>query len=184
VLLFLIVFAIHLAPAFTPPTWPVIVLYSLNTQLPIGWLILTAGLAAALGRHSLARLSNLLARWFPAKARRNLDAARTLVEQRRAGRLVALGLFVLTPVPSAQLFEAVVLAGARVWPCTLAFLLGRLGFYSIYAVSARRVQATSLGDTFLETLTSPLGIAVQVAVITILVLIIRTDWSRWLQRRR
>lgn len=183
-LLFGIVFAIHLAPAFTPPTWPVIVLYSLNTQLPIGWLILTAGLAAATGRHSLARLSRLFARWFPVEARRNLDAARALVEERRAGRLVALGLFLLTPVPSAQLFEAVGLAGARIWPCTLAFLVGRLCFYSAYALTARRVQATSLSDSFRDTLTSPLGIAVQITVIILLVLIIRTDWSRWLTRRR
>ena len=49
-LLFLIVFAIHLAPAFTPPTWPVIALYAVNTSLPMPLLVVIAALAAALGR--------------------------------------------------------------------------------------------------------------------------------------
>ena len=76
VVLFAIVFAIHLAPAFTPPTWPVIMLYSLNSHLPMAWLVITAAIAAALGRHALALLSSVFEHWFPKKMQRNLDAAR------------------------------------------------------------------------------------------------------------
>ena len=177
-LLVLIVFAIHLAPAFTPPTWPLIVLYSLRTPLPLPLLVVAAALAAGRGRYVLARLSNLLAHRFPAKTRRNLDAAHQLIEQHRAGRAVGLALFALTPVPSAQLFEAAGLAGVRLWPCTAMFVIGRIGFYALYASAARQVQASGMFDKF----GSPVAIAIQIAVIIALVLLTRVDWSRWLTR--
>ena len=183
-ILFGIVFVIHLAPAFTPPTWPVIVLYTLNTHLPMPWLVLTAAGAAALGRHVLGILSNLFEHWFPRKMQRNLDAARELIKRRPANRILALGLFVVTPLPSAQLFEAAGLLGVRLWPCTAAFFIGRLGYYSLYAFAARQVQASGLADSFRHAVTGPIGIAVQLAVISLLVLLVRTDWSRFLRRRR
>src|SRR6478736_2538084 len=72
-LLFLIVFAIHLAPAFTPPTWPVIALYALNTNLPMPLLVITAAIAAAIGRYVLGRATRLFEHRFPARLRKNLD---------------------------------------------------------------------------------------------------------------
>jgi membrane protein YqaA with SNARE-associated domain len=182
-ILFAIVFAIHLAPAFTPPTWPVIVLYSLNTHLPLPWLVLTSAIAAALGRHVLGLLSNMFEHWFPKRMQRNLDAARELIERHPANRILALGLFVVTPIPSAQLFEAAGLLGVRLWPCTVSFFIGRLGYYSLYSFTARRLQASDLAGSFRDTLTSPIGIVVQLAVIGLLILLIRTDWSRLLRRR-
>jgi membrane protein YqaA with SNARE-associated domain len=182
-ILFGIVFAIHLAPALTPPTWPVIVLYSLNSHLPMQWLVLTAAIAAALGRHVLALLANAFEHWFPKKLQRNIDAARELIERRPANRILALGLFVFAPVPSAQLFEAAGLLGLRLWPCTLAFFMGRLGYYTLYAFTARQLRSTSLAANFRESLTSPIGILVQVALIAVLIVLIRTDWSRFLRRR-
>jgi hypothetical protein len=61
----------------------------------------------------------------------------------------------------------------------LAYLLGRAGFYSAYAFAARQVQASGFGEKF----ASPAAIAVQIAVIVLLVLLVRTDWSRWLRGR-
>jgi len=182
-LLFLIVFAIHLAPAFTPPTWPVIVLYALNTRLPMPLLVVTAALAAALGRHVLGVASNVFEHHFPQRLRRNLDAAGELLMRRRANRIIGLGLFVFAPVPSAQLFEAAGLIGVPLWPCTLAFFAGRLGYYSLYAFTARQVRASSLADSFRAELTSPLGIAAQLLVIGALILLMRVDWTRWPRRR-
>ncbi len=92
-LLFLIVFAIHLAPAFTPPTWPVIALYALNTQLPMPLLVVTAAVAAALGRYVLGWASRVFEHRFPERLRKNLDAAGELVERRPANRLIGLALF-------------------------------------------------------------------------------------------
>lgn len=183
-LLFLIVFAIHLAPAFTPPTWPVIALYALNTRLPMPLLVITAAIAAALGRYVLGWASRLFEHRFPARLRTNLDAAGELVERRPANRLVGLALFVFAPVPSAQLFEAAGLIGVPLWPCALAFFTGRLGYYTLYAFTARQLSAASLLDNFRDRLTSPIGIAMQLIVIGALIALMRVDWTRWLRNQR
>lgn len=182
--LFLIVFAIHLAPAFTPPTWPVIALYALNTDLPMPLLVIVAAIAAAGGRYVLARASRLFEHRFPARLRNNLDAAGELVERRPANCWIGIALFVFAPVPSAQLFEAAGLIGVPLWPCTLAFLVGRLGYYTLYAFTARQLSASSLLDDFRSEITSPLGIAVQLLVIAALVVLMRVDWTRWLKPQR
>lgn len=182
--LFLIVFAIHLAPAFTPPTWPVIALYALNTHLPMPLLVVTAAIAAALGRYVLGLLSGFFEHRFPKRLRANLDAAGELVERRPANKLIGLALFVFTPVPSAQLFEAAGLIGVRLWPCALAFFVGRLGYYTLYAFTARKLSASSYLDDFRDQLTSPLGIAVQLLVIGGLILLMRVDWKSRLRGQR
>lgn len=59
-ILFAIVLGVNLMPAFGPPTWSVIALYGLNTNLPVEPLVLTAAIAAALGRFILAQGFRLL----------------------------------------------------------------------------------------------------------------------------
>ena len=121
---------------------------------------------------------------FPARLRQNLDAAGELVERRPANRLIGLALFVFAPVPSAQLLEAAGLIGVPLWPCALAFFVGRLGYYTLYAFTARQLSASSYLDDFHDRLTSPLGIAVQLVVIVGLILLMRVDWTRWLRGQR
>lgn len=180
-LLFLIVLGIHLAPAFTPPTWPVIVFYSVQAELSLPLVALAGASAAAAGRHSLALVFRQFGHRLPSKTRRNLDAARDALERRRRGRrLMLLALFTFTPIPSAQLFEAAGIARLRLLPLTAAYFVGRLGFYSAYALAGRQVRATGIGDSFGEHVTSPFAIAVQLLVIAGLVLLIRADWAKWL----
>jgi uncharacterized membrane protein YdjX (TVP38/TMEM64 family) len=182
--LFAIVFGINLLPAFGPPTWAVLVLYVLNTEIHPALLIPVAALAAASGRLLLALAFRLLGGKLPAKYRRNLDAARAAMEKNRRGAILALGLFALSPVPSAQLFEAAGLAGVRLLPFTLAFFLGRAVSYSIYVFTAAGLRATSLGDAFRDAITSPWGIALQVLMLIGLVLLARIDWAKWLGRKK
>jgi membrane protein YqaA with SNARE-associated domain len=181
-LLFLIVFGIHLMPAFTPPTWPIIVLYSLNSALPMPMIVVTAAAAAALGRYLLARASRHIAHRLPQRIQRNLEVAREALERRRGNRLLELGVFALSPVPSAQLFEAAGIARLRLLPLTLAFFVGRAGFYSAYAITARQVRETSLGEALGEGFTNPFALAVQLVVIVLLILLIRLDWAKLLRR--
>jgi hypothetical protein len=44
-------------------------------------------------------------------------------------------------------------------------------------VGAKGIQKTSLGDAFRHSLTSPLGIAVQIAMIALLVGLTQVDWE-------
>ena len=178
--LFAIVFGVNLMPAFGPPTWAILVLYTLNTQIHPALLIPVAALAAASGRLLLALAFRLLGNKLPKKYRSNLAAAKEAMEKNRRNAILALGLFALSPVPSAQLFEAAGLAGVRLLPFTLAFFLGRAVSYSIYVFTTAGLRATSLGDTFKEAITSPWGIALQVAMLIGLVLFARIDWAKWL----
>ena len=182
-ILFAIVLGINLMPAFGPPTWSVIVLYGLQTDAPVLPTVLVAAAAAALGRYLLAHGFRLLGHKLPAKTRDNLAAAREALERRRRNLILALGLFALSPVPSAQLFEAAGLAQVRLLGFTLAFFAGRVVSYSIYAWGAQEIRHSSLGELFERTLTSPAGIALQLVMIALLVAFAQIDWRRVLRRR-
>lgn len=177
-ILFGIVFAVNLLPAFGPPTWSIIVLYGINSDLPLPAIVGIGAVAAASGRWVLAHAFRLLATRISARSRANLLAARHALERRKAGGVLALGLFALSPLPSAQLFAAAGLTGVRLLPFTLAFFAGRLVSYSIYAATAHAVDGLTLASTVRESLTSPLGIGLQVLMLAALVALTRVDWGK------
>lgn len=179
-LLFLIVLGINLLPAFGPPTWSVIVFYGLNSNLPMAPVVIVSALAAALGRLLLAYGFRFLGGRLPEKQKRNLGAAREALEARSRNMILGLGLFALSPLPSAQLFAAAGLAKVRLLHFTAAFFAGRLVSYSIYAATAKGLRGTSLGDSFADTLKSPWGIALQIGMIGAVILLTQIDWSRLL----
>jgi uncharacterized membrane protein YdjX (TVP38/TMEM64 family) len=177
-ILFAIVLAVNLMPAFGPPTWTIVVVYGLSTKMPLPGLVLTAAAGAALGRFLLAYAFRLLRDRLPEKWKRNAEAAGRVLERKRRNVILALGFFALSPLPSAQLFEAAGLAGVRLLPFTAAFFAGQLVSYSIYALTAKGIQKTSLGEAFRHSLTSPLGIAFQIAMIGLLVGLMQVDWEK------
>jgi sulfite exporter TauE/SafE len=85
-------------------------------------------------------------------------------------------------VPSAQLFVAAGLTGARIGPLVLAFFSGRIVSYSLWVGAASAAGAT-LGDSLLDGLSSPAGIAGQVVMIALLVVLLKVDWRKLLARR-
>lgn len=167
-------------PAFGPPTWSVIVLYGMNSAIPLPALVITSASAAALGRFLLAHAFRLFAGYVPEKTKRNVSAAGELIEQKRKVTYLALGLFALSPVPSAQLFEAAGLTKIRLLRFTLAFFMGRLVSYSIYGMTAIRIAQTSIGQAFRENFTSPVGLAIQLAMIALLIGFTQIDWRKFL----
>jgi len=152
--------------------------------MPTIAIILTGALAAASGRFALAHGFRMLGRRVPERIRRNLAVARDALERDKRGGLLALGLFALSPLPSAQLFEAAGLARVRLVGFTAAFFAGRLVSYSIYAVTAKGIQKTSIGDQFLKTFTSPARIAIQFFMIAASVALMRVDWQKRLGGNR
>jgi len=182
--LFALVFAINLLPAFGPPTWSVIVLYGLNSDLPLAGLVVVAALASSSGRWALAHGFRLFAARLSDKTRANLAAARAAFERRKHHGLLAMAFFAVSPLPSAQQFGAVGLAGVRILPFTLAFFVGRLVSYTFYAGGAQLVaERTSLGELFRQGLTSPLAIGVQLVMLAGLVALAKVDWVRVLARK-
>ena len=84
----------------------------------------------------------------------------------------------LSPIPSAQLFEAAGLAGIRLVHFTAAFFAGRVVSYSIYAASAKGIEKTSVGGAFKHYLTSPIGIGLEVLMLGLLVALMQVDWAK------
>lgn len=177
-ILFAIVYAIHLAPAFTPPTLPVIVYYTLQGQVPVPLIIASAAVGAALGRLTLAILFRLFGHRLPARLRNNLEAAHAAITARRGSRWIIPGLFVLGKT-SAPLFEVAGLARLRLLPLTALYLIGRLPRYWLYAMGGEALRGTDFWQDFRDTLTSPQAIVVEILMIVLIVTLIRTNWSRW-----
>ena len=140
-------------------------------------LVLVGAVAAASGRFVLASAARRLRPRLSTRRRESLEAAEDALAGGRARGLLGLGLFALSPVPSAQLFVAAGLLTVPLLPLTLAFFAGRLVSYSLY-VGGASLARDSIGDVFARSLTSPLGIALQVGMLAGLVLLLRIDWAK------
>lgn len=147
-----------------------LVFFSLNFDLPAVPLVVLGALAAASGRFLLAHGARRLRPHFSRERLEHIDAVEAKLVANRRRSVAGLGLFALSPVPSGQLFTAAGLMTVPLAPLTAAFFAGRLVSYSIY-VSAATVAAESLGAIVGEALTSPLGIAMQLAMLVVLALV-------------
>lgn len=182
-LVFAVVFAVNLLPAFGPPTWTVLVALKLGLDVAAVPLVAAGALAAASGRWTLAHGAWRLRRRLSDRRRASLEALRVAVFDRPAGAVAGLVLFALSPIPSAQLFVAAGLTGMRLGPLVLAFFAGRVVSYSLWVGAATAAGAT-LGDSLLDGMRSPAGIAAQLAMLAMLVVLLRVDWAAFLARHR
>jgi hypothetical protein len=177
-----VVFFINVLPAFGPPTWAVLVLFKLNAHLHPAALVALGAVAAAGGRLCLASLTARLRGRLNPQRRESLEALKDAVTGHRGRSALGLALFALSPLPSAQLFEAAGLIGVPLAPVTAVFFAGRVVSYSLY-IGAATLAERSLGSTLVSALTSPAGIAVQVLLTGGVVMLARVDWVRLLRHR-
>ena len=73
-----VVFLFNVAPAFAPPTWSVLVLFSLNSDLHPFVLVLLGAISAGSGRLVLAKVTGLLRNRINKKTLENLKDAQQL----------------------------------------------------------------------------------------------------------
>jgi hypothetical protein len=71
------------------------------------------------------------------------------------------------------------LIGAPLLPLTIAFFSGRIISYSIYVAGASHLKADGIGDLITKEFTSIWGIIFQLAMIALVVLLTRVNWSRF-----
>jgi membrane protein YqaA with SNARE-associated domain len=176
------IFGVNLLPAFGPPTWAVLVFFRLNSDLAAVPLVLLGALAAASGRLALAATSRRFRSRFSQRRLENLEAAENALVGSRGKAVAGLGLFALSPVPSAQLFVAAGLLSVPLVPLTAAFFAGRLVSYSLY-VGAASAAKDSLGAVLTDAFASPLGVGLQILMLVGLVALVRVDWARVLGHR-
>jgi hypothetical protein len=174
------IFAINLLPAFGPPTWSVLVFLTLTFDLAPAVIVPFGAAAAACGRLVLATAARHFRGRMSPERLESLAAAEATLTANRSRTYAGLGLFALSPVPSAQLFVGAGLLDVRLGPLTAAFFAGRLVSYSIY-VAAASAASDSLAEIIGDSLTSPLGIAAQILMLAGLVILVRVDWRQFLK---
>ena len=177
-----LVLLFNLMPAFAPPTWAVLVLFSLNTNLHSIVIVAVGAVFAGTGRYLLARATGLFRNRISKNSLANLEAAQTLLTENTSRKLFTIGMFVLSPLPSAQLFEAAGLMGVRLLPLTIAFFSGRIVTYNFYVFGASELKAHGIGELVSKEFTSIWAILFQLVMIASVVLLTRIDWKRFLPK--
>lgn len=177
-----LVLAVNLLPAFAPPTWAVLALVVLTRDTAPLPTIAIGVVAASAGRTVLALVTRSLRGRLSARRRAGYDALRGLLERRRRNTLAALLAFLLSPVPSGQLFVAAGLLRAPLRPLVLAFAAGRAVSYSIY-VTAADLARPRLEELVRDPFGSPLAIALNAALAVGVIALARIDWIALLERR-
>ena len=183
-LLMAVVFGANVLPAFGPPTWSILVLFRLHSHLNPVALVLLGALSAASGRMVLAHGTRLLRGRLKPERIRNLEAAKDALLRRKSRSALGILLFALSPVPSAQLFEAAGLLNVRLLPLTVAFFAGRLVSYSIYVSGTSALKDTGVGELVVSSFKSPLGVALQLLLLLGVVALAKVNWLRLLTRDR
>lgn len=176
-----VVFLCNLAPMFAPPTWSIIVYFLITHDLNPAFAVMAAALAAGSGRYLLAISTRALRNYIPESARKNLFDAGLVFDSSKNRRYGLMALFIISPLPSAQLFEAAGLMHMNLKRLTLAFFSGRIITYSIYAAGAAKLKTTDLGHLITDAFTSPYSWALQLFSIMIIYLIAKFDWKRFIK---
>lgn len=177
----LVVFLCNLAPMFAPPTWSILVYFMITHELNSGSVIIIGALVAGLGRYLLALSTRLLRNYIPIKARKNLYDAGKVLEENKGRRYGLIALFVISPLPSAQLFEAAGLMNMNLIRLTLAFFSGRILTYTFYTTTASKLKSTDFGLVITEAFKSPYAWVLQLLSIMLIYLISRIDWKKYLK---
>jgi membrane protein YqaA with SNARE-associated domain len=173
--LFAIVFGINLLPAFGPPTWAVLVFTRLHWHLNPIALVLIGAVAATCGRYLLALGARHFSGRLPQRMRTNLTGAKELLGKNPKSSFAVFAIFVVSPLPSAQLFLAAGFLDLNLRLFTLAFFVGRLVSYSVY-VSVAVVADRQLGNVIGQLFGSPWSIALQVALLAAVCLLPLVNW--------
>jgi uncharacterized membrane protein YdjX (TVP38/TMEM64 family) len=177
----LVVFLCNLAPMLAPPTWSIIVYFLVTREINPVMAVAISAIAAGSGRYLLALGTRALRNYIPERARKNLFDAGIVFDENRNRRYGLIALFIISPLPSAQLFEAAGLMHMNLKRLTLAFFSGRLITYSIYAAGASTLKLTDFGKVLTQALKSPYAWAIELASIFLIYLLARVDWKRFIK---
>jgi hypothetical protein len=173
---------INSIPAFAPPTWAILIFFMINFDLNPVLLVILGVLSATTGRAFLAWYFRKFAHLVPKKFAKNMDYAGRYVESGSLKKYTLLGLFLISPISSAQLFEAAgLMKSIRIKPLLAAFAFGRTISYSTYLTGANFVSDSSIGELLMRELKSPWAIGSQIVMILGLVGLGQINWSKRIQ---
>lgn len=174
----LVILATNSLPAFAPPTWIILIFFLLNYELNPFLLVILGVISATTGRAFLAWYFRKFAHLVPTRFSTNMEYAGRYFQKSNSKRYAILALFLVSPISSAQLFEAAgLMKTVALKPLLAAFALGRTISYSTYVTGASVIAASNFGEVLLHEIRSPWAIATQVALIIGLVVLGNINWK-------
>ena len=141
VVLFVMIFALNLLPAFAPPTWTAMSFIGLTIPGIDFVSLAVVAAAATLGRITLAKLSRAIVRQrlLSEQTRCNVDAIRHGIEGRPATTFGTFLAYSFSPLPSNYLFIAYGLTSLPIAFLAVPFFVGRLVSYAFWIRTAAAV---------------------------------------------
>ncbi len=139
VVLFVIIYALNVIPAFAPPTWMALSFIGFSDPtINVTLLAFVGAIAATGGRLTLAKLSRTLIRqrFLDEANRNNIDTIKQVLENRRVLTLSVFLFYAFSPFPSNYLFIAYGLTSLRLRFIALPFFLGRFVSYNFWVFGA------------------------------------------------
>ena len=185
-LVFLVVLALNLLPAFAPPTWMALSFFSYKfPENDIALLALVGATAATLGRVILAKFARSIVRGklLSPETRSNIDAIKEKLQGKRTLTAGACLFYAFSPLPSNYLFIAYGLTTLELRLLALPFFLGRLIGYNFWAhlgSAAARKLAVEAPESYM----SAYFVLVQLACLALIYVFTRVDWRTLLQERK
>lgn len=184
ILLFLLIIVINIIPAFMPPTWIVLTLFTSQFHIPLLPAVLIGVTAATTGRVLLALLARHFSGFFRHQSFfRNYNHLGTYLSSHQHVTIpIVLG-YMLTPISSASLFIMAGLSRMRLRAVIIAFLLGRLISYTFWVTASH--QVTKQFNVLFEH-TNPKLNTILSLIISILIIFIvgKINWKKLLFREK
>ena len=163
----------------------ILVFFLINYDLNPVALVILGVISATAGRGFLAWYFRKFAHLVPTRFSKNMEYAGHYFQKGSGKKYAILALFLVSPISSAQLFEAAgFMKTVALKPLLAAFAVGRTFSYTTYVSGAAVLAASNFGDVIIHELRSPWAIATQIAMIIGLVLLGSIDWKKRLKRER
>lgn len=185
--IFLVVFALNVMPAFAPPTWSVLSFIAIRFNSNIVLLAVVGAVAATLGRLALAKLSTVIVRQkiLSDDTRKNIDAAKERLESKKKLTFSILLFYAFSPFPSNHLFIAYGLTALKLRLIAIPFLLGRVASYAFFAFTASSVaQLLNYESVTSKSFFSYYFVASQLFGLATIYVFTRIDWRRVFTEKR
>jgi translation elongation factor EF-1beta len=179
--IFLVVFALNVMPAFAPPTWSVLSFIAIRFDSNIVLLAVVGAVAATLGRLALAKLSTVIVRQkiLSDDTRTNIDAVKERLESKKKLTFSILLFYAFSPFPSNHLFIAYGLTALKLKLIAIPFLLGRVVSYAFWAFTASSVaQLLNYESVTSKSFFSYYFVASQLFGLATIYVFTRIDWQR------
>jgi membrane protein DedA with SNARE-associated domain len=181
IVVFCVVFAINLVPAFMPPTWMVLAFFYIQYKLSLIPIVVIGALSATAGRIVLAHVARtFFRRLLSENSKENLEGLRLFVDKKRHISIPLMISYAFLPIPSNQVYITAGLAKVDIRIMALSFFIGRLISYTFW-VGATHIVTHRLDDIFSKHLSKTNAVIAELIGLALIYLVMRINWNKVLR---